>query len=99
MVVTWGSFPYPNAGKMSTSRAVLAVQLQIRVGQCKHTQREGSSDAFDSANKPFLQLLLDFGGLFVGALPIAFCHDLGAFWPWEKVDEVHNAILMDVACL
>lgn len=58
-----------------------------------------TTNAFYPSHKPLLQLLLDLGSLSIGVLLIAFCHDLSALGAREEVNQVNDAILVDVACL
>lgn len=64
-----------------------------------HTERHGTTDTFDSPDKPFLQLLLNLCGLTVGILLVALGQDLGTLWPRKEVDQVHDTLLVDVAGL
>jgi hypothetical protein len=56
-------------------------------------------DALNTADQPLLELLLHAGHLAVGALLGALEDDLGALGTGEEVDNVDDAILVDVAGL
>lgn len=63
------------------------------------TQLQPAANALDTADQPPLELLLDAGHLAVHALLEPLGDDLGVLGAGEEVDEVHNAILVDVARL
>lgn len=63
------------------------------------TKCQGTANAFDSPNKPLLQLLLNRGCLSESVQLVAFCHDLGALGARKEIDQVDDAILVDVAGL
>jgi hypothetical protein len=65
----------------------------------KRTKSERAADTFNPSNKPFLEFFLDFGRLSKGRLFVALGHDLGALGARKEVNQVNNAVFVDVACL
>ena len=63
------------------------------------TQLEAAPDAFNTADQPLLELLLDTRHLPVGSLLGPLEDDLGVLGAREEVDDVDDAILVNVAGL
>ena len=97
------SVAYSNAGKISTSKGKGDSQYSmwyiVYNSRRRLTQGKAAPDAFDSTNKPFLELFLDARHLTINALLRSLENDLCVLWPREEIDDISHAILVDVASL
>ncbi len=103
-----GSVAYSKAGKISTSEpSVSSLPLFLKAGpqgtagpkDMLPTQLEAAPDALNTADQPLLELLLDTRHLPVGSLLGPLEDDLGVLGAREEVDDVDDAILVNVAGL